>query len=537
MSAFRAVLKHEWRNLWSDGTTALVLVTLAVSVTYAIFHGSYLLHKQKETLDDFLRVEKKEVDIRRVQNARTWTLIDRGDLQQIDEWTNDPKLTPLLPSWDFQLQRSAVHPLSPLAFLAIGQSDVYPAGYKPYVPGRYFKETIVSVEQAENPARMMTGHVDLEFVIIYLLPLFIMAVSYDLIASERESGLLWLLLAQPVSLRTIALTKVAVRWILVFAVTIVLILATTTFAGMDWRQGQTIVTFALWLSAACAYCGFWFGLALLVNSRRKGPAANAIILAVCWLVLIVLVPAASRFAAKTTYPIPPRSELRNMKRDAIIQTGVDLWEQGVKQLDDDNSLTSRLVERFLAENPDMQMADSPLQNQKLRFRLFDYSEPDNVRNHSPKWEFRPYIQRFELVNAARSFEIEKIVKPAQERFDSQYRKQHSMYSALSFFSPEMVVDRILTYLSGTSPEQHDRFIEQVEQWHREWKRYFLKRSLQIDLLRAAEFDHFPYFEYQPETLDEILKNISWPLSWLVAFAIVLNVAGIVLLRKGAAQPS
>jgi ABC-2 type transport system permease protein len=531
MTKLRAIVRQEWRHLWSDGTAPLILVTLGLCVGYAVHHGSQIIRSQRATLDQFLRVEKKEVDLRRDQNARTWIRIDRGELKEIDEWTNDPKLTPLLPSWDFQLQRSAVQPFSSLAFLSLGQSDAYPEGYKPYSPGRYFKETITSVEQATNPARMMTGHFDLSFVILYLLPLFVIAVSYDLTASDKESGLLPLVLAQPVLLRTIVLIKIAVRAVLILGATLLLVLAAIALTSIDWQEAGTIPLLAAWICTALAYIVFWFGLALIVNSRGRGPAANAVILAACWLALVLLLPAAARFAAKAAYPIPPRAELRNLKRDAIMQTGVDLWEQGVKQLDDEDSLTSRLVGRFLAENPDIRMADLPLSNQKLRFRLFDYSEPDNVRNYSPKWKYRPYIQRFELVNAARSAEIEKIIKPAQEHFDRQYRKQHSVYGTMSVLSPEMLAEHILSYLSRTTPEQHERFLQQVEQTHREWKRYFLKRSLSMELLRSEDYDHFPYFQYQQESPLAVLKNVSRSLIWLLGMSILLNVAGIVRFRR------
>src|SRR5437588_8113914 len=193
MHVFRTIVRIEWRNLWSDGTAAMVLAALAVSISYGVLHGAYLIREQRAALD-FVRIEKKEVDLRRDQNIKTTALIDQGFLREIAEWSSDPKITPLWPSWDFQLQRSAFQPASSLAFLAIGHSDAYPAAFKPYSPGRYFKETITSVEQSENPAKMMTGHFDLGFVVLYLLPLFIIGVSYDLIASEKESGLLLLVL-------------------------------------------------------------------------------------------------------------------------------------------------------------------------------------------------------------------------------------------------------------------------------------------------------------------------------------------------------
>jgi ABC-2 type transport system permease protein len=527
----RALFRLEWRNLWSDGTAATILLMLAVSILYAVFTGAHFIRSQESTLQTFLAIEKHEVDIRREQNITTTALIDQGKLTEIAEWSNDPKITPLWPSWDFQLQRSAVQRFSALAFLAIGQSDVYPPGLKPYSPGRYFKETVVSVEQAENPAKMMTGHFDLAFAMLYLLPLFVIGVSYDLIASERESGLLALIISQPVSLRTVVLARVLVRTLLLLGAVLTFSIGATALNAMDWRHDQAPVRFALWLSAICAYALFWFGLAIVVNARGKGPASNAMILASCWLVLVLLLPAAIRFGATSMFPVPPRSELRNAKRDAIMQTGVDLWEQGVKELDDPDSRTSRLVNEFLAENPNLNLAEPPLDGQEVRFRLFDYSEPENVRNRSQKWRNVPYLQRFELVNAARTAAIEKMIKPAQDHFDRQYRRQHSFFAMASYLSPQMLLERVLTNLSGTNAEQHDRFLEQVETQHRAWKLFFLQRSLAARLLRPEDFDRFPYFKYEPQEIEDIVNRLWGALAALALMPIFTIATGFVLLGK------
>lgn len=522
-----AIVCHEWKGLLRDRTAFLLLGVLGFTIGYAITHGVTAMRTEQTTYDEFLRTEAQEQSRQREQNRITNARIDRGELREIPEWSNDPALTPLFSLWEFRLQRSAVMPIPELSFLSIGQRDVYPLGYKPQDSGQYFKETIPSVEQNENPLCMMLGHFDLAFVILYLLPLFIIAISYDLAASEGESGLLSLLLSQPVSLHLLLLGKLLVRGMLIVAGTLALVVTATTANGVAWYRRGVLPLFLLWLVAIFVYSAFWLGLSFLVNSFRGGAAGNAVTLVVFWLGLTLLLPATIRFVAKATYPIPLRSELRNAKRDAIMQVGVDYWEQGAKELDDENSRTSRIVARYLADNPDLQISELPLPGQKFTFRYFDFSERDNVRNHSPKWRWKIHQQRFHLVSSARTAEIERIIAPIQNRFDEEYRRQHRFFEIASYTTPQAITENIFSTLSGSSVAQHDRFLRQVESAHREWRYWFTKRSLRSELLRPDDFNLFPYFAFQPQPVSEIQSAVIGPLLALLGMCVLTIAAGVI----------
>lgn len=90
---------------------------------------------------------------------------------------------------------NAFLPPGPLASLAAGQTDLYPFGYLVTTGNR---ESLVTSEPLENPVKLHTGTFDLAFVLIYLGPLLILALSFNLISEEKEGGTLGLLLSQPV---------------------------------------------------------------------------------------------------------------------------------------------------------------------------------------------------------------------------------------------------------------------------------------------------------------------------------------------------
>jgi ABC-2 type transport system permease protein len=519
---FFRIARNEWRSLKSDSVVWLLLISLAVSVSYAIFNGRQIQRRQKEANEEFVEVEAAAVERYHRLNEETWRKIDAGEITEIPEWSNREFLTPLFSYWDFQLQKSATRPFSPLAFLDLGQSDIYPSAYKPYDPGQFYRETTPSAPQAGNPLSLMIGGFDPAFVVIYLLPLFIIGLSFNLLSSEKESGVLGLLLSHPVSLHTVLWAKIVARATLVFVPTLILITGGMLALDVNWNEEASVTKLILWLAAVLAYQTFWFGLAILVNSFGRSSSANALILAVCWLGFALLIPSACGLVARTVYPVPSPAVLREAKRDAIMDVGADLWSQGVKELDDENSRTSKLVARFLEENSDLKIIDPPSPGQKFSFTFIN-----DVRNSSPVWRRRTHAQRFHLVYEARAAEIEEIIKPAQDRFDYQYSKQHELFNRLRVMSPAMLCQLALTRLSGSSAEQHDRFMAQVDRNHREWRHFFLKKTLSGDLLRPDDYAKFPYFHYEIEPLSSILAWIKLPLMEIGVLTVIVAAVGLI----------
>jgi ABC-2 type transport system permease protein len=69
------------------------------------------------------------------------------------------------------LKLAAMRPAATGA-LAIGQSDLYPYYFKISTNS---KETFANNDEIENPVHLLAGRFDLAFVIVYLLPLVILA--------------------------------------------------------------------------------------------------------------------------------------------------------------------------------------------------------------------------------------------------------------------------------------------------------------------------------------------------------------------------
>ena len=159
-----------------------------------------------------------------------------------------------------------------------------------------------------NPRLAAAGYLDLAFLLIALLPLFIIAVSYDLVSGEREGGT-WNLVRLFAPPRRLLVAKLASRALLVGAVAALLMAAGAAMAGigLDGRAGWMFALVAL-------HTVFWFTLCLGVAMGRRSSTANAMILAGIWVVLTVLAPAALSLANAVLHPVPEALELTVQQR-------------------------------------------------------------------------------------------------------------------------------------------------------------------------------------------------------------------------------
>src|SRR5690606_34953699 len=113
----------------------------------------------------------------------------------------------------------AILPPTGLAAFAVGQMDLQ-RNYT--LVDMKNKFNMSDNFEIENPLNLMTGTFDISFVVIFLLPVFIIALTYDMLSGEKESGTLALAMTQPVSLRTFMAGKLISRGIVLFGVILVM---------------------------------------------------------------------------------------------------------------------------------------------------------------------------------------------------------------------------------------------------------------------------------------------------------------------------
>ena len=205
----------------------------------------------------------------------------------------------------YYLAFPAPQPPSGLSALASGRTEVETASLRIRLlalEGQLYEQETL------NPRLAAAGDLDLSFILIALLPLFVIAVTYDIVSGERERGT-WLMARLFARRRRLVAAKIGARVIFAAGLVTALALIGTFLAGID-ADGS-----AGWAAALIAlHTLFWFALCLGVAAGRRSSTTNAMTLVGVWVMFTFLAPAVLSLTNAILHPVPEALELTVRQR-------------------------------------------------------------------------------------------------------------------------------------------------------------------------------------------------------------------------------
>lgn len=485
---YRLIIRHEAKSLVRAPGFLWVLLFLSAAIAFGAWTGSRVIERQvrgveaMEAFTDGARLKRRASVAAYEEKVKLTGGSMSAAIFSHDEGEGAPQATNA-GSMGRQLSAVAVLPATGLAALSVGQSDLV-LSYIPVSMHNFI--TVTRNNELENPVVLKKGPFDIAFVVIFLIPIFILALSYDLLSSEKERGTLAMLMSHPISLRQLMTSKVISRAAIMLGVVLILGFASLLAVGADLDRAATWGYFGVWMGIVLLYSLFWFGLGVLVNAFGRSSATNGVILAACWLIFVVIVPTLVSLAATTLYPAPSRFELTTAARDAQTK----------------------------AEGEYMQALDE-----------YYYDHLEYVPNAGDK------VNDFLSVTLAKENAIQKAIKPIYDRFRSQLLHQEQAVSWFQFLSPAIMTQRALSDLSGTSSARYANYLDQVLVFHQQWAEFFTGRFLSSQPLTTAEYDNFPKFHYVEAPLATLAGRIVPSVAGLLAFIALVAAVGFSTLRR------
>lgn len=470
-------------------TAMASLAALALTIVLATANGAASL---REHLAVLARVDAHDRALYQQLKAQLADLERRGNpqsdatgggiawylMQGEGEPLPAPNLDPRRPesaSSEWLGARHAILWPRPLALVSIGQRDLFPSYSRVTIRT---KPLLVQSDELENPLHLLSGRLDLAFVLTFGLPLLMLPLTYDLIAGERERGTWGLVRAQPVMLRTVLAAKV-----LVIGTVLTTVATGATACAVLWwpvgSPGDDAAGLALLAAAIAAHVVFWLGAAAVVNLIARTPAHAAAALVAAWLAAAVIVPAAITVIVVTWVPAPSRVQLIAGIREAGNLTPAE---------------STALLERYLDEHPDASLGTGPHDAGALRSLVLQD-------------------------------EVDRRTAPLREAHDRALAARQRLADRLQVLSPVVLVQTALNEVAGASNARFLRYGEQLDAFHAEWRAYFYPRVHQHAQLTAHDFDEFPAFVYHEDPSAAVLGRAVF------ATGLVL-VAGIALLAIG-----
>ena len=374
----------------------------------------------------------------------------------------------------------ATLPQGELPVLTAGQAEGYPMAAKifPFVASNtIFDEYMAGME---NPAVLAAGRFDLAFVLVWLLPLLVLAGSFDLWSFERERGMEPWLLAQPVSPRHYLLAKAGARALLLVGVPVLVLVAVL---GVTAAPGAATLLQAALLSAL--YGLFWLGFAALVNLFAGNAAQAALGCVAGWLTLVVLVPALALGVADLTAPPSSPAERTNALRAMAMQARAEVRQQAE-----------------VAFRPE----GAPAPN-----------IPDSLRK--------------------RALEVERgeqLIRAAVQPYRAQDERRLRWLDLLRAGSPAIAFQDALERLAGTDAARARRFQDQAHAFLLDVRRLTQRYLAQDRLLTAADYDHgMPRFVHREAPPSERLGALAIDAGVIALFLLALMAVGARRLRRQA----
>lgn len=482
---YALMMRHETRTLTRAPAFAWVLLLLLVAMAFAAMAGRDTLVRQQagaEAMATTAMAQRDKLHKELVGYERK--LAREGGEKQIAAFSHSRGKIPAgtnAGTVGSTTAAPAILPATGLGAFATGQSDLQLA----YLPvSSQSLTTITQGSELGNPVNLKRGGFDLAFVVVFLLPIFILAISYDMLSSEHERGTLAMVLSHPISLKRLMTSKVISRALIILGVVVLGGLAALMIAGSDLSASETWVRFTLWLAATLLYSLFWFALAVLVNAIGRNSATNGLVLAGIWLSLVAVVPTLVSVVATSVYPAPSRFDFITASREAQTKSEKNYM-------------------------------------QALNQYYYDHVE------YSPSGDTNEFL----AVSMAKRAAVDKAMEPLFERFRAQRAQQDRIVSTFQFVSPAIMMQQALNAISGTDSMRYSHYIDQVVAFRTQWVDYFTKRFLKREVLSASDYAHFPKFAYREESLSSVAIRVAPALAGMLAFVVLIALGALQALRR------
>ena len=482
MPVIGTILRTELLLLWRERTLQTVSALTLALVAVAFAHGVVRVQRQQARV---VAARNEQAELYRTATAK----LEQGAMD-----TNDLR--------DETARFRAVLPPAPLAVLAVGQTDVLPQSFlfqpdenamisSPYPIGEHVLYGLYAEPAIGNPRALWNGNFDLAFLTIYICPLLIIALTYNLTSAEREDGALSLILSQPVAPAALALGKVLARWlpVLIFGALLPAVAASALGGGVR------PALFA-WLTATVLYQILWLAAAVYVNARASSSLRNILTLGTLWLAIVVVIPAA---CARIVLAVDPQNAILEFA-DAVRPVPIQAYE------------TSQATARWVREEFDRTHPLPPDAPPDLRDSLWR-SEPCTIP--PGKTPLRSYLQTHAewpahatcwqvspAIGLARVEFIENALAAPALKLAEDREKTRKLSSFLTYLSPAAVMQRVTGDIAGSSEARHRRFLAQIDAYVRERQAFFVRKIAANEAVAPAEVSNLPLFEFPKESSAE-----------------------------------
>ncbi|WP_109434263.1 DUF3526 domain-containing protein [Aquimarina sp. AU119] len=338
----------------------------------------------------------------------------------------------------YYLKFAHINTLNPLAGISIGQGDINPTVKR--ITIKTFEAQKFDTDLV-NPMNLQSGNLDLSFVIIYLFPLLVIVLTFNVISEETETGTWRLVSIQTKSKLGFIVSKLLIRLGLLFVALIFLFCLAKFILNIPINSGFLSI-----LGLSMLYIIFWFTLTFFVIVFKKSSGFNALLLLSIWLVLIVLLPAGINAYISSKYPVPEALSTAIAQRDGYHTK----W-------DTDKLAT---IEKFYQHYPQFKKYGYPTDG----FNWLWYYAMQQMGDDDSKTQQNALSEKIEL----------------RERTSKQ----------IASVIPNMYIQLAFNLSAGTSMSQHIEYLNETEAFHERLRLFFYPKIFEEQHADTIDWNQF-----------------------------------------------
>ena len=327
------------------------------------------------------------------------------------------------------------------------------------------------------------GDMTPDFILLFLLPLLIIATGFNAFTKEKENGTLSLLKSQGVSLSKLAVGK----WLGVFAPVFILITLAFALAGVllavlpdfgEFSFSSLLLLYGVFL----IFYAVFTNLTLIVSLLARNSSQALVALIGLWILVCLAAPKAASNLADRLYPYPSRQEF-----------AAEVALDKKKGLDGHNpwSKEAKLLEKNVLEEYGVDSV------QQLPFN-FDGYRMQKGEEHEAQVYFKHY-----------------------SHLKAQFRKQSGVYQAIALISPFLPTRFLSMAIARTDYDTHWDFSDAAENYRLE-----LQNALNTNFAENSSYGEWAYkadrslwsdipeFSYSPPPIQQIIQRNAFHLGLL-----------------------
>lgn len=370
-------------------------------------------------------------------------------------------------------------------------------------------------QSLENPTAWLIDTFDVTFVIVYILPLVILALTYDIVSGEREAGTLGLVASQPIRVATWLWARLLARALLcAFAVLPPMVAAAVVGAPPSWSAALVTVTAAM--AIVVIYAAFWFAAAMAVNVAGGSSATNALVMAGAWLLLVAVVPAGVDLASRALRDPGLRAAFADRERrlSLIVNPQVDAAMAAINQIRRERWSAWPLSLMAASDHPSFtEPLDVPEAGPLIA----------TLRRGQPHWP--EALSANELTRALaeyRRMQMEDGLAPLVAALDADAARQRRVSALAALASPAAVAQVLLDDWAGVSERRHRAFMAQLDAFLRARSEWFAAKALQSGIVSSTEIAALEPFRFVDEsTMARLRHSVTGMVGLLVPLLLVL----------------